>query len=237
MGVIVNPYRYAVGIVDVLPVAGAVLWYNARSEGYSNGASMPTLTDRSGNGNNATQVTSGLRGTFVTGAINSLPAYSFDGTDDRYSMASAIADGDWTVYIVLKPAGSTFRTVFGNSGSTHASQLRLDNLHKWQFVDSATVGISASTTPLSTSAFSYVTVTRSASLNGKYRLNGVDDGNTGTHANLSSGMNLIGACFVGGPGISEFFNGLIAEFVRFNSKHDATDIASMESYFTTKYAL
>lgn len=218
-------------------MSGAVLWYNAHAENYNNNDAVGTLTDQSGNSNNATQSSAGLKGIFITNAINGLPAYSFDGTDDRYTMASAIADGDWTVYIVLKPAGSTFRTVFGNSGSTHATQLRLDTTHKWQFVDSGTAGISSSNTALSTSAFSYVTMTRSASLNGKFRLNGVDDGDTGTHANLSSGMNLIGACFVGVPGISEFFNGLIAEFVRFNSKHDATDIASMESYFTTKYGL
>lgn len=223
---------------DVLPVAGAVLWYNAHAENYSNGASVPTLTDQSGSSNNATQATSGLRGSFVTGAINSLPAYSFDGTDDRYSLASTIPDGDWTVYIVLKPAGSGARTVFGGTNaSSHASQLRLNTAHKWEWVDSATSVIATSTTALSTSAFSYVTVTRSASLNGKFRLNGVDDGNTGTHANLANGMAQFGASGVGLPGTSEFFNGLIAEFVRFNSKHDATDIASMESYFTTKYGL
>lgn len=198
---------------------------------------MGTLTDQSGSSNNATQSNATLKGTFVTNAINSLPAYSFDGTDDRYLLTSAIPDGDWTVYIVLKPAGSGARSVFGGANAvSHASQLRLNSAHKWEWVDSATAVIATSTTALSTSAYSYVTVTRSASANGKFRLNGVDDGNTGTHANLGAAA-MFGASGVGLPGTSEFFNGLIAEFVRFNSKHDATDIASMESYFTTKYGL
>lgn len=225
-------------MADTLPVAGAVLWYNAHAENYANNDLVGTLTDQSGSSNNSTQSNATLKGTFVTGAINSLPAYSFDGSDDRYSLASAIADQDWTVYIVLKPAGSSVRTVFGGTNaSSHASQLRLNTAHKWEWVDSATSVIATSTTALSTSAFSYVTVTRSASLNGKFRLNGVDDGNTGTHANLANGMAQFGASGVGLPGTSEFFSGLIAEFVRFNTKHGSTDIASMESYFTTKYGL
>lgn len=156
---------------------------------------------------------------------------SFDGGD--WLQIGGISDGDWTIYFVCKPASSGNRSIFG-SHSSNAPQLRLNNSSKWEWVSSGAFVIATSSTAVSTSAYSYVTVTRSASSNGKFRLNGVDDGNTGTQANLSNQIQEIGSQ---GTGAIEQWQTFIAEIVRFPSKHNSTDIASMESYLTTKYGL
>lgn len=65
------------------PLPKTVLWYAARLEsGLASTDPVVTATDWSRNGNHATQATGSKRPTFVANAINGLPAFRFDPTDD-----------------------------------------------------------------------------------------------------------------------------------------------------------
>lgn len=87
-------------VVYTPPVAGPLLWLDAGTEGYTNGAAVPTATDRSGNARNATEATN--RPVFVTGALNGLPVYRFDGVDDKLQTATFAMTQPVNVFIVGK---------------------------------------------------------------------------------------------------------------------------------------
>jgi hypothetical protein len=97
MSYLINPFlSFAAGSSPLW----AFEWY-AENEGLSNGASVIQLTDTSGNANNATQSTSGKRGTYTTAGLGGKAYVNFDGSDDTYNFTSAIAaTTSFTIYVV-----------------------------------------------------------------------------------------------------------------------------------------
>ena len=70
--------------------------------------------DKSGNGRNASQGTSGSRPTVVTASQNSLNGISFDGVDDRLVFSSALLSATHSLFILFKPTiEAAIGTVFG----------------------------------------------------------------------------------------------------------------------------
>ena len=83
-------------ITDPLDLSGCVLWLDGSQESYANGAAVPTWTDRSGNGNHATQATAANRPTYdaVTQGIK------FDGVNDFLVLPVGLFDiGAGSTYI------------------------------------------------------------------------------------------------------------------------------------------
>lgn len=91
-------------------IAGLQLWlkadgnvYNTGTTQATNGQTVQTWADASGNARDATQATSGSRPTFITGALNSKPVIRFDGSDDFLGTASA-SYAIQTIFVVSKTA-------------------------------------------------------------------------------------------------------------------------------------
>lgn len=63
-------------------VASLGIWLDAAQEVYANGVSVSQLTDRSGNGRNAVQLTGTNQPTFVLPSLNGRPGVDFDGSDN-----------------------------------------------------------------------------------------------------------------------------------------------------------
>jgi hypothetical protein len=79
----------AEALTDPTTITGCVLWLKADSLALSDGTAVATWADSSGNGNDATQATSGSRPTFQTNEINStLPVIRLDGSDDWMQVPS-----------------------------------------------------------------------------------------------------------------------------------------------------
>lgn len=75
-----------------LRLLGCMFWFDlTRLTGYADGASVPTLSDLSGNGNHAAQATSSKQGVLKLAQNNGLSALRLDGVDDFYSIPDVAA--------------------------------------------------------------------------------------------------------------------------------------------------
>lgn len=105
----------AAALTDLTQVPGIQLWLKADAGVYkdagstlaANGETCQQWNDQSGNGNNATQATSGSRPTYATGSLNSLPVLQLDGSND-FMQVSSLTVG--ALMIVAKYGAATFST-------------------------------------------------------------------------------------------------------------------------------
>ncbi len=100
---IINPYAFPTGGGGFVPtdIAGCQLWLHADSLSLSDGDPVATWTDSSGQGNNATQGTSGTRPTFKTNILNGLPVVRFDGSK-RLDGSVSISGDTMTAFVVAQ---------------------------------------------------------------------------------------------------------------------------------------
>ena len=88
-----------------------VLWLDATTiTGLADGDLVGVWPDVSGNGNDVTQATAGLKPVYKTNVINDKPVVRFDGTDDYLSNAATsftIGTGDWTGFAVFMKVHQT----------------------------------------------------------------------------------------------------------------------------------
>jgi prepilin-type N-terminal cleavage/methylation domain-containing protein/prepilin-type processing-associated H-X9-DG protein len=88
-------------------IPGMQMWLKSDAGLVMNGNGVATWQDQSGNNRNFTQATAAQQPTVTQGAVNGLPALTFDGVDDHIDMASSITWG--TVFIVANyTGGATF---------------------------------------------------------------------------------------------------------------------------------
>jgi hypothetical protein len=87
-----------------------MIWLDASQLGLSNGASVSSFTDLSGNGNHFVQGTGANQPVFRSSGINSLGAVESDGVDDFMTLAAFGAHTSWWAYLVVRgvtiPAGA-----------------------------------------------------------------------------------------------------------------------------------
>lgn len=112
-----------------------LIWLDASQLGLSNGASVSSFTDFSGNGRHFTQGTSANQPVFRSSGINSKGAIESDGVDDFMTLAAFGAQTSWWAFIVLQPrtmavgkdawgladfpaAGGSYRLLETNAAST-----------------------------------------------------------------------------------------------------------------------
>lgn len=107
-----------------------VLWLDASSLGLSNGSSVASWTDRSGNNNHADQTTANRRPSFVLGGSGniSLPLVRFDNTDDqdflRFNGAS-LEQSDYNITVVAAKRSAGGRRLWIGGENTGGN----NNLH------------------------------------------------------------------------------------------------------------
>jgi hypothetical protein len=101
-------------------IAGCKLWLDAsRITGLSDGNSVTTWTDLSGNGNNATQSDPNLAPIYKVNIQNGLPAVRSDGINDRMSLINLLnSQTKSTVFLVVIPRKTTlYDSMFGQGVS------------------------------------------------------------------------------------------------------------------------
>jgi hypothetical protein len=120
-------------------IAGLQSWLKADALVLSDGDPVGSWTDSSGNGNNWTEATN--KPTYNTNQINSLPAVTFDATNDTL-LSPVTTTGPFTVLVVARAATAfpgANRRVIQSSGentwllSQHASGAGALSDNDWQF--------------------------------------------------------------------------------------------------------
>ncbi len=83
-----------------IPTAGLAVWFKADAGITLNGSTVSQWADQSGNGNHATQPTASAQPTLASGAINGLPAVSFNGTQDMQFPLPVDGLSGMTIFLV-----------------------------------------------------------------------------------------------------------------------------------------
>lgn len=115
-------------ITDPLDLTGCVLWLDGSQETFSNGDPVPTWTDRSGNGNHATQATAGNRPTYDAATLG----INFDGVNDYLVLPGGLFDiGAGSTYIAgFYAEDNTVRYMLAATDFTVGQ----GNSRRWYFV-------------------------------------------------------------------------------------------------------
>lgn len=103
--------------------SGLALWLRSDTGVELNGQGIESLSDLSGNGMDAGQLTAGSQPTLELAAINGEPVIRFDGTDDFLQMPSGFSDfsAGITAFVVAKTQDANSYARFFDLGSGQAS--------------------------------------------------------------------------------------------------------------------
>ena len=104
--------------------ANNVVWLDAHALGFSNGVSVSTAADFSGNGNTFSEVSSTKQPIYSTTAANGMPALVFDGANDILKSGSiaAIASANVTYFIVFQKSLMTKQSLLAGNYTSNPSK-------------------------------------------------------------------------------------------------------------------
>lgn len=212
-------------------LSGLRLWLKADAiTGKTNGSSVDTWIDSSGNSASATNPTSAHQPTYVTNVTNGLPIVRFDGTDDELFSAVSSSAAQQTIVAVVSPASTSGTPgVFGASGQG-GLQLRLVSglpqlLSHWV----AEIGIADE--PAATAAFQVLVATFSAGNTYSLWLDDELLASGTTTVTLSAGLTAV----IGSGSGEDFFAGDIAEMACYDRVLTNGEITSLVSALRQKW--
>lgn len=226
-------------------IAGLKLWLRADSLALANNDPVATWNDESGQGNHATQATSGNRPVYLTNQQNSLPGVSFTAASTHYLVANGVAalqngnDLPFTAILVVKSTLTSGTVLnWANSATTQQRMLmdlggvnrtiRRDNAGS-QVIVNATNLLGDTVARIATTSFSGTTV--SFFLDGA--ANGSGAQNVGT---MTIDIFAIGAHFRSGSAQAPW-GGIVFEVVIYDTELTGTNRGLVETYLDTKWAI
>lgn len=217
-------------------------WYAARLQPVvADGTAADSWTDFSGNGTAITGTTT-ARPLYKTNIINGLPAYLFDGTNDRMTFTSTSLTQNkagLTAYVVWKRAAGTGATqqliAFLNSASNTRYGISINTGASFDqmFVGArrtTETAVSASTSHLDTQfhvcagVANYATDLLSLYVDNSLKQTAVIGGTSGANSqNSASGATDT----VGSIGTTTYLNGYIAEIIFCDAAHSGEEVADI----------
>jgi hypothetical protein len=244
----VTPGMLATATLPV--VRGLEMWWSAgQVTGISNGASLATLTDFSGNGYNAAGQGGG--GTWVSSWSSGKPAVSVNGSTQYYhTLASGLYSGmrkpDFTAYLLFSVLGtgvSGGRVLSAERGTPTADPFGCFAIGVVAGGGGGTADVQAynNQAPYSGASFASGDISNNTPIRvvangpGNLRVNGAQVGTGFIDGRIARGAGApwsIGAMY--GGGYSKYSNVALAELVIFSETHTSAEIAAMETYLSTR---
>lgn len=219
MSHIINPFRFASSF-SPSDISGLNLWLAADAiTGLSDGDTISTWEDQSASNWDATASGSG-QPTYETNEKNGLPVVRFDGTDDFLSLTTS-AQSTFTIFILFKGSGM----LLGGSGVSV-------NYYVWPRSNPDYQAYFGS---------GYPAGSRNTTDWGICRL--TCDGTTWTcHEDSTlqiteTNSNDFQLGYIGRYSGGVYLTGDIAEVIGYDTSLGGSDISSVETYLTDKYAL
>ena len=209
-------------------ISGLLGWWKADALGLSDGATVTSWTDSSGNARHLT----GVGTTYETAEINGLAIVRFDGVDDQLSVAFTCNQPHTRFYVAKYRSAFTAQESFADNhssvGSGRAQMYRPASTTIGMY---AAGGITTATTPQAYHVYGVV-------FNGASSLITIDGaapvtGSTGTGAGTNTGGIRLGSN--ASPG--EWADADVAEVIVYDTALGTTNRESVEDYLKSKYAL
>jgi DMSO/TMAO reductase YedYZ molybdopterin-dependent catalytic subunit len=239
-------------------VSGLRLWLDAsKITGLADGAAVTSWSDSSGLGNDAVQATGTKQPSYQTNEVNGLPVVQFDGNSDDLAITNANAlsvlnaASGLTVFTVCAPSTVNANTRqlinWSTDGATNTNRFkygqRLTTSGVWALssrILNADTQINNEGSATSTGYHILGAIMDYSANSATMRLDGAVDatGAAGTAAGTTTAANSL-ALTIGSraDGAAEFWLGNIAEIITYDRTLTGGEIATIESYLTTKYAL
>ena len=215
------------------------LWLDAAQvTGAADGAAIPTWQDRSGNGRDATQGTVAKQPIYrSTGALvtpSGRPVLQFDGVSSNY-LSTCPQVQDLTFFAVAYCSSTTNYKSFIGSPLDGGIEIRIDQTTNAVFVlkQGVTAGSAASSVAYTIGAHQQATVTSATGGTSAYFVNGATAGtSSGLGAFVATTVNIGSGGSAGG---AEFFNGGMAELIRYDRVLSAVERQQVEAYLKAKH--
>lgn len=215
-------------------ISGLQLWLKADAvTGLSDGATVSTWDDLSGNSYNATQITTDKKPLYKTNIINGYPVIRFDGVNDGMVINTGLnVARPATLFIVNKPVGTPAGRTLQSATVGRNWLLGLWSNGVSHYAE-GWVSDSSSTGALIGTTYIAVGVENTSTTN--FYVNGVDytvsSTPTGQPGNLAIGAAGNGCCPTEGG------NSDVAEIIVYNSALSANDRNGIERYLAAKYSV
>ena len=206
------------------PTANLLAWFKASSLSSS---PVTTWPDSSGNGHNLTMTGSP---TWAAGAINGLPAVTFNGSSQYGTMATPVPySGQFSIYVVFSSPNSQISAFV--SGTSNTFEYRLDATYQALFQNTALLASSSAGVASDVYYKAAVTYIGSTGALAFYQ-DGAAAGSFTDAQTITNGINVVGANASGG--ISEFYKGSLAEILIYGT---GTYNAAVDTYLHGDYNL
>ena len=228
-----------------LPLTNLQVWLKAdNGVVLGSGSSVSQWTDMSGNANNATQSNSSFQPTLVTNAINSLPALSFNGTNEYLQLGSGFANftAGASIFVVTYPAAlGSYQTWlhFGGSSSNNYLGFEATNTSGSvaTYVYNGTTGsVLTATSAITASQYQLMETVYNGSNTATIYNNGVQKAQSTsmqTAPNTTRTNNYVGQF----GGSTHYVNGQIAEILVYNTALTSVQKAAVEAYIYGRYGI
>lgn len=241
-----NGVRLPAGPFSPTQIAGLKLWLKADSLVLSNNDPVATWADSSGNGNDVTQGTGGLRPLYKASVagLNNKPTVEFDGTDDVLTNTGLLTGGNFptstaTLFIVFSPlniggGGGVQYGITATGSATDEFGRFSDGAGYSAYFRSVRIDTYPAAMPAPDSGANLLTVVSGTGA-GNYQiyLKGVGQG----AQSPSWGIPVVFKVGADSNAAPNPLNGDVPEVLIYNSALSAGNRAQVESYLMTKYAI
>jgi hypothetical protein len=223
-------------------VSNLALWFDAtRITGLSDGGSVATWSDLSGNGRDATQATGASKPTYKTAILNGRPVVRFDGNDFLSIGAFDIASAAVTVFAVCSASAGSAQAIFEDGdadGGTTGFALQRNASNKAVVYGKGDAGYSSfvSTATLTTTAQTVSAVFDKSAVNeATLWLNGATAGVQSNSANTNTFTGSQAARLGMLNSVTQLLTGDIAELLLYRAALATTDRQAVETYLRAKW--
>lgn len=203
-------------------IPNLAIWFTADTiTGLSNGATVQTWPDKSGNGRDATQATSTKRPVWNTNQINGCAAVAFDNTDDMLTTSWNLSANPYTLAVLMRTSLTT-----GNHRALHGSSNRL--LGPYTGAYRYFNGVHIIGPSVTASTWVWLLITQTSTYAHLYVNNQTQAGNT---------TNAAWGTFSLGHDAGEPLGGDIAEVVGYTRVLTAAEMDTLYNYLRAKYGI
>ncbi len=205
------------------------VWLDASQLGLNNGDPVSTWTDLSANGNTPTQGTAANRPTFLTAGLNGKPGVQFDGTNDFLQFPTNLPNNEQSIFMVNKRQGS-YQWRFGYT-SNKFNLMTLISGNLWGYYQPNAFQEGGYLNPGETKIHSVLVSSLTSSLTLGQNNSYVTKTYTTTpnRPNATLGSN--------NSGTNTFHQGVIPEFIVYNTLVNSAQRLIVNNYLAAKYQL